>query len=577
MIFEEKFYQYPLQPSILQFCDQYLRGERRSSDQAVVSRYSVTPTAVFHPLLVYAYQLRLQIEQGHGAMGYAYSGDRKKKHMLLEYETDGRERILVDYAVETGRYRAAIYTNSNGVETYLAHPVVTGDASYQEGIRGEALVLPFLFLEDPEMESCLERLKNPRDSEDEGKAMLLLCSNVSSRMAKNDINTGLFAMNQQSRRILRISQNDIAQPEYRVHTLVGKFAVFQTDGASALCSISPEKKLSGISDFRLGIEIRDEDKELIPALPDNFDIPAEALEIAALVRDAGMKRFMLIGKAGTGKTTMAPMIAQLLGLPYRYFTCSDGTDEQQLIANFIPATGEPHIDLPTYMDLVNDPSTAYCTLTGVYDEDITGEEVLRELVRQASAKNRNFVEVESELVKACRYPSVIEIQEPTMISRPGVLSALNALLDDAGTITSITGETIHCNPHTVFILTTNPGYRGCHALNEAVIDRMDMVYEIEMLSPERMADRGMKATGFPDKQLAISMAQVVCDIDQYCDTMGITGAVCTYRGYKNWLAATKALGNPQRTIMSTVLTKVSDDAEIRKEIMASIVEAKLAA
>ena len=48
---------------------------------------------------------------------------------------------------------------------------------------------------------------------------------------------------------------------------------------------------------------------------------------------------MMTGDAGTGKTTDARMIAQILGLPYYVFTCGPGTDELELLATTVPNMG----------------------------------------------------------------------------------------------------------------------------------------------------------------------------------------------------------------------------------------------
>lgn len=51
------------------------------------------------------------------------------------------------------------------------------------------------------------------------------------------------------------------------------------------------------------------------------------------------KTFYDDGEAGTGKTTDARMIAQILGLPYYVFTCGPGTDELELLASTVPNMG----------------------------------------------------------------------------------------------------------------------------------------------------------------------------------------------------------------------------------------------
>lgn len=76
------------------------------------------------------------------------------------------------------------------------------------------------------------------------------------------------------------------------------------------------------------------------------------------VINSPMRVFLSVGEAGTGKSTNAKIIAQLLGLPYYAFTCSEGTDEVDLVSSMVPNTGERpgkiQIPMPTYQDLIMD-------------------------------------------------------------------------------------------------------------------------------------------------------------------------------------------------------------------------------
>ena len=76
---------------------------------------------------------------------------------------------------------------------------------------------------------------------------------------------------------------------------------------------------------------------------------------------------------------------------------------------------------------------------------------------------------ESEIVKACREPSVIEIQEPAMIEKPGTLTRLNSLFDDGAVTDLVNGEQIRRNPDTIVIMTTNLDYVGCQNFNQSVL------------------------------------------------------------------------------------------------------------
>lgn len=80
-------------------------------------------------------------------------------------------------------------------------------------------------------------------------------------------------------------------------------------------------------------------KERIPSLPEDYLVSKEAEEILQMVDKTPARLFMMTGDAGTGKTTDARMIAQILGLPYYVFTCGPGTDELELLATTVPNMG----------------------------------------------------------------------------------------------------------------------------------------------------------------------------------------------------------------------------------------------
>ena len=67
----------------------------------------------------------------------------------------------------------------------------------------------------------------------------------------------------------------------------------------------------------------------------------------------------------------------------------------------------------------------------------------------------------------------------TVISKQGVLVGLNSLLDNCKAIKLITGEVIERHPDTVIILTTNTDYNGCKELNQSIISRMNLIFDMD--------------------------------------------------------------------------------------------------
>ena len=65
-------------------------------------------------------------------------------------------------------------------------------------------------------------------------------------------------------------------------------------------------------------------------------------------------------------------------------------------------------------------------------------------------------------------------------------------------------------------MTTNSDYAGCRDVNQSIISRMDLIYDIEAPDLATMVKRVMNVTGCTDEQETTKMAMVVRDIAERC-------------------------------------------------------------
>ena len=359
------------------------------------------------------------------------------------------------------------------------------------------------------------------------------------------------------------------------------------------------------------------ERALVPSLPEWYVIPQEAVDICKHAKlttgkPTQMRNFLLRGPAGTGKTMGAKAIAAGLGLPYMKYTCSAGTEIYDFVGMVFPntedvSTGDAQLDqereqlqamggvnynnvsnllhLPTQRSTVYDPAGVYQALTGVENQAATSQDCMElvlekvtEKVRQLSVSvegetsSQTYTYVETDFIKALKNGYLVEVQEPATILQPGVLVGLNSLLEQSGTITLPTGEVIRRHPDAVVVVTTNVSYEGCRGMNQSVVDRMSLVKDMELPSPEVMAQRVMAVTGAEDEYQVCQMVQVVNDLADYCRKNGITDGTVGMRGLLDWVTSAEISGDPYTAALDTIISKATADEEDREALITSVLD-----
>lgn len=553
---------------------------------------------------------------GEGAAGMV---DHEKS--VAEYKSSAGPDAyhLVVYDSSTGAFLASVYDKSTEVmEQYTAH------SSQRDGAALLFAMAPVL-MKDSEFEETLlfyygQMKAGYPDKKGAIEAMAILCDNAYRRIKDDACPAHVKANIDKSGNVMRLSRTQLDSGVFTPSVVsAGEFTVFAKTGPAV---IHKAVKTIDHADFvgkyplTAGRVLSAAELSLVPKLPEWYVIPQEIVDIckhaqATTGKPMQMRNFLLRGPAGTGKTMGAKAIAAGLGLPYMKYTCSANTEIFDFVGMVFPetgtsSTGNGQLDkerealqamggvtyanvaklmcLPDLDDMDYDPAAVYQALTGMENPSATTQDcmglvldLVTEKVKALSvrpgekeASGQAYTYVETDFIKALKNGYVIEVQEPSTITQPGVLVGLNSLLEQEGSITLPTGESIRRHPDAVVIVTTNISYEGCRAMNQSVVDRMSLVEDIELPSPEVMAQRVMAVTGATDEYQVSQMVQVVSDMADYCRKNSITDGACGMRSLIDWVISTEISGDPYASALCTVVSKATADEEDREALITAV-------
>ena len=143
-------------------------------------------------------------------------------------------------------------------------------------------------------------------------------------------------------------------------------------------------------------------------------------------------------------------------------------------------------------------------------------------------------------------------------------------MEQTGSITLPTGEIINRHPDAVVVITTNISYEGCRGMNQSVLDRMSLVKDIELPSPEVMVQRVMSVTGATDEYQVSQMVQVINDMADYCRKNSISDGSVGMRSLIDWVISSEITGNVYQSALYTVISKATSDALDREALVQTI-------
>lgn len=544
-----------------------------------LSQYNQGRQATLHPPTLRAMLniAGIYLKQTEGALGFQKGNYDLLNFYCMEY-VKGKQRYALVYNPVSAKIRGVCKTEK---ETYKALDFVERNVSDGEEVLA---MLIYVSLEKKEalynlefaqnfilfMQQMKEGWKNEKLAL---KAAFLCCDNLYRRVenVQDFSNEGIPLEKSQlgNDGMEQLSKLAIESELYAPNDEIkGTFQILGETKKAREWTLKELKKIYGQNwSFPKDYEDR------IPQFPEDMKVGEYAQDILSAIVESPFRKFMITGNAGTGKTTDAQMIAQILGVPYFALNCGPETDESALVAGIYPNSRKKTKDcikFPSLQEFVTDPMQVLEEVTHTRKEGISKTQAFRELLDAVyqsgyqKAKNEgDFVMQESEIIKGCRMPSVIEIMEASLIVEPGTLGKLNRLLDDSRKLDLLYGEVVERHPNAIIIITTKLNYVANREFDFSVVSRINKVQHRKDLTEQQLAERAMFRTGCKDMEVLKQMAKVMKRLDAVVREEFGKAGLCGYREYENWVYEYMRTQNLVKAAEDTVLSKLASDEEDR--------------
>ncbi len=553
-------------PSVLQpFHRVSEHSEKANNFVKWYSKYNTakisSKTATLNSCMIKAIDLYLGNVEGKGAVGLI-----NEKLSVAEYQEQEGSCVTVVFNSNTEQFECLTSDGStlcfNSAEKFCITPFILA-------------LLPFL-IKDDELDEAMQRLKE-KDILNEPEDLLLICDNIYRRIEAGDFVVKIPP----DGTIWPLNKNNFENGTYAPETVIaGQFIqqelnISLTENKRKLTIKEAKKKFWSEKDWT------EEEKMLVPMLNDDMVVPSEVIEILNYIVKTGeditpARNFMLRGITGYGKSTIVNMIGAVSNTPVVRVTCHPTMETSDFLTKFVPCVSDGTMackNLPSFEDIAYDPETAYTMITGKEKPGITPQECLEVYAKSYAASQSSgpsFKLVESDYVKGLSRGWIIEVQEPSVILNSGVLAGLNEYDHVNSVIPMPDGTYRRRDKDAVVIYTDNVTYEGCRQLNQSVIRRNFMAFDLYNMSKKDIISRVVYNTKFNDMKTLNVMYATWKKIQDYCQENAITDGSVSIVELENWALAMRVSGDLYETCKRTVISKATAFIEEQQDIISSV-------